>query len=93
MNLAIADVKVLADALIGWYRTGDEAGLDGYSGHCLERVWRVQDFSTSMTTLLHVDPHADAFGVRLQRARQDRVAASRAMAASLAENYVGLPLP
>src|SRR5207249_1924467 len=44
MNLAVADVKVLADALVRWYRTGDERGLDAYSDRCLERVWRVQHF-------------------------------------------------
>jgi p-hydroxybenzoate 3-monooxygenase len=93
MNLAIADVKVLADALGAWYAHGDSRGLDGYSDCCLDRVWRVQDFSTTMTALLHVDPTDDAFGRRVQRARRDYVARSRAMASSLAENYVGLPLP
>jgi p-hydroxybenzoate 3-monooxygenase len=93
MNLAIADVKVLADALGAWYAHGDGRGLDGYSASCLERVWRVQDFSATMTALLHVDPTDDAFGRRVQRARRDYIARSRAMATSLAENYVGLPLP
>jgi p-hydroxybenzoate 3-monooxygenase len=93
MNLAIADVKVLADALVAWYTEADTDGLDRYSERCLQRVWRVQDFSTSMTTLLHVDPGDDAFGRRVQRARQDYIATSPAMATSLAENYVGLPLP
>src|SRR5256885_5182722 len=45
MNLAIADVRVLATALAAWYRDGDTRGLDAYSDRCLERVWRVQDFS------------------------------------------------
>jgi p-hydroxybenzoate 3-monooxygenase len=93
LNLAVADVKCLADALDAWYHGGDPAGLDGYSARCLERVWRVQDFSTTMTTLLHLDPNDDEFGRRVQRARRDYVASSRAMATSLAENYVGLPLP
>lgn len=92
MNLAIADVKVLADALTAWYRTGDTAGLDAYSDRCLGRVWRVQDFSTMMTALLHVDPTADAFDRQVQRSRQAYVCGSVAMATSLAENYVGLPL-
>ena len=93
LNLAVADVKVLADALVAWYATGDPTGLDAYSDRCLERVWRVQDFSTTMTALLHVDPAADDFDRRLQRARQDHIAAGSALATSLAENYVGLPLP
>ncbi len=93
MNLAIADVVVLARALTAWYRDGDRGGLDGYSAECLQRVWRVQDFATTMTTLLHVNPDDDDFGRQLQHARQVYVRRSAAMAASLAENYVGLPLP
>jgi p-hydroxybenzoate 3-monooxygenase len=92
MNLAIADVKVLADALTRWSRSGDSTGLDAYSEVCLKRVWRVQDFSTTMTELLHRH-HGDGFDRRLQQARQRYVCASRAMASALAENYVGLPLP
>ncbi len=92
MNLAVADVKVLADAIVSSLHHDDHGPLDSYGERCLSRVWRVQDFSTTMTTLLHVDPTADAFGARLQRARQDQVATSQATQASLAESYVGLPL-
>src|SRR3954451_15014790 len=45
MNLAIADVRVLAKALAQWYRDGDASGLEAYSERCLRRVWRVQHFS------------------------------------------------
>jgi p-hydroxybenzoate 3-monooxygenase len=92
MNLAIADVKVLADALAAWYRSGDEVGLHAYSETCLGRVWRVQDFSTAMTDLLHRHPN-DEFGRKVQQARQAYVCNSPAMARTIAENYVGLPLP
>ncbi len=92
MNLAVADVKVLADAVTHWYRSGDAAGLDSYSEVCARRVWRVQDFSTTMTELLHRHD-GDGFDRRLQQARQQYVCTSTAMAAALAENYVGLPLP
>ena len=93
LNLAIADAKVLADAIIAWYADADSAGLDGYSDLCLQRVWRVQDFSATMTAALHVDPTDDAFGRRVQQARRAAIAGSRAVATSLAESYVGLPLP
>ena len=93
LNLAVADVKVLGDALEGWYQGSSTTGLDGYSDRCLARVWRVQDFSTWMTTLLHVDPDGDAFERRLQRSRQDELVRSSSLAANLAENYTGLPLP
>ena len=92
MNLAMADVIVLADALAEWYRSGDSGQLDAYSEVCLRRVWRVQDFSTAMTDLMHRRA-GDEFGRKLQRARQAYVCRSSAMARTIAENYVGLPLP
>jgi p-hydroxybenzoate 3-monooxygenase len=93
LNLAVADVKVLADALDDWYARGDAAGLDTYSDTCLHRVWRVQHFSWWMTTLLHRFPGRDAYEARLQRSQLDYVTTSTAASTSLAENYVGLPLP
>jgi p-hydroxybenzoate 3-monooxygenase len=92
MNPAIADVKVLAEALLGWYRRGDETGLAAYSDTCLSRVWRVQDFSRTMTELFH-DLGGGAFDRNVQRARLRYVWGSTAMATVIAENYVGLDLP
>ena len=89
MNLAVSDVEVLARALTRWYRDGDDGGLVSYSETCLRRVWRVQDFSSSMTMLLHRRSDADPFERRVQRAQQDYIRASEAMARTLAENYVG----
>ena len=93
MNLAIADVVVLAEALSSWYRSGDDEALRCYSERCLQRVWRVQDFSSWMTTLLHRQPDESQFESRVQEARQDYLVQSRAMATSLAENYVGWDAP
>jgi p-hydroxybenzoate 3-monooxygenase len=90
LNLAINDVRVLAEALTAWYADGSATGLDAYSDTCLQRVWRVQDFSTFMTTLLHRGP-GDPFDDGLQRARLRYVTSSEPAARSLAENYVGLP--
>jgi p-hydroxybenzoate 3-monooxygenase len=90
LNLAVNDVRVLAEALTAFYESGSTTGLDEYSDTCLNRVWRVQDFSTYMTTLLHrLD--GDDFDAGLQRARLRYVTTSEAAARSLAENYVGLP--
>jgi p-hydroxybenzoate 3-monooxygenase len=61
MNLAIADVWVLAEALATWYRSGEDGPLEGYSAACLRRVWRVQDFSAWMTGMLHRYPDDDGF--------------------------------
>jgi p-hydroxybenzoate 3-monooxygenase len=92
MNLAIADVKVLAEALVGWYRRKDAGGLAAYSDTCLGRVWRVQDFSRTMTELFH-DLGGGRFDRQVQRARLRYVFSSRAMATVIADNYVGLDLP
>ncbi|NVI88380.1 4-hydroxybenzoate 3-monooxygenase [Actinomadura sp. BRA 177] len=92
LNLAVSDVIILARALTDRYASGSETALDGYSDACLRRVWRAEHFSYWMTTLLHVDPAATDFELRLQRSHLDYVAASEAAKASLAENYAGLPI-
>jgi len=92
MNLAVADVAVLAHALEAHYRVGGTAALDAYSATCLERVWKAERFSWWMTSMLHRSPDDDAFGRRLQLAELDYVTSSRAASQALAENYVGLPL-
>jgi len=92
MNLAIADVQVLARALAGFYSTGRKNLLDEYSATCLRRVWKVQRFSWWMTSMLHRFDCEDGFEYRRQLAELDYVTSSRAASTSLAENYVGLPL-
>ncbi len=91
MNLAMADVRYLNEALAAFYAHGDEALLAGYSARCLRRVWKAQRFSWWMTTLLHPDPAASPFDRRRQVAELDYVTGSEAAMTSLAENYVGLP--
>jgi p-hydroxybenzoate 3-monooxygenase len=92
MNLAIADVRVLARALKEFYHSGRRDLLDQYSATCLRRVWKVQRFSWWMTSLLHRFDGEDGFEHRRQLAELDYVTGSRAAATSLAENYVGLPM-
>jgi p-hydroxybenzoate 3-monooxygenase len=90
LNLAVADVRVLAEALTAYYDDGSEKLLDAYSQTCLRRVWQVERFSHWMTTLLHRPEHDDPFGHRLQLAELAYVTGSPAAATTLAENYVGL---
>jgi p-hydroxybenzoate 3-monooxygenase len=92
MNLAVADVAVLANAFAAFYGGRGDAALEAYSATCLQRVWRAERFSWWMTSMLH-RMDADPFGERLQLAELDYVTSSRAASQSLAENYVGLPLP
>jgi p-hydroxybenzoate 3-monooxygenase len=95
LNLAVADVRLLAEALTAWLRRRDDRLVDAYSARCLRRVWRVQHFSSWMTRLLHTDPagggSAGAFDARVRRSELEYVVRSEAAARTLAENYVGLP--
>jgi p-hydroxybenzoate 3-monooxygenase len=90
LNLAVSDVRILAEALVGWYGSGDASGLDGYSQTCLRRVWRAEHFSWWMTSMLHKLDSGDPFDEQLQLSQLRYVTSSRAAARSLAENYVGL---
>ena len=92
MNLAVADVTVLAEGMDIFYNHGDARELDAYSQTVLRRIWKAERFSWWMTSILHRNEHDDTFGRRMQHAELDYVFSSEAAARSLAENYVGLPL-
>ncbi|MGF6210344.1 4-hydroxybenzoate 3-monooxygenase [Comamonas sp. 4034] len=92
LNLAASDVGYLAQALAQHYGERSDAGLDGYSGRCLARIWKAERFSWWMTSLLHRFPEAGAFDARVQQAELDYIVRSHAASTALAENYVGLPL-
>jgi p-hydroxybenzoate 3-monooxygenase len=91
LNLAVADVRVLARALAEFFRTGKGDRLDRYSDTCLKRVWKTVRYSTYMTNLLHGFESATPFERQLQQAELAYVAGSRAGQTMVAENYVGLP--
>ncbi|MET0388309.1 MAG: 4-hydroxybenzoate 3-monooxygenase [Polyangiales bacterium] len=90
LNLAVADVRILADGFAQFYTARERTQLDGYSRQCLRRVWRAQHFSYWMTSLLHTFASDDAYAHKLQLSHLHYVATSRAAATTLAENYVGL---
>ena len=92
LNLALRDVRVLADAIVDWYRSGSTTGLDAYSDTCLRRIWRAEHFSWWMTHMLHRPDGSDAFDLKLQLSELAYITRSEAAATSLAENYVGLEL-
>ena len=91
LNLAAADVRILAHALACRYRDGSTELLERYSEICLRRVWRAQHFSWWMTSMLHRFEGGDDFDHRRQLAELDQVTTSRAAATTLAENYTGMP--
>ncbi|HEV7418040.1 MAG TPA: FAD-dependent monooxygenase, partial [Tianweitania sediminis] len=92
LNLAMSDVAILADALIEAAVEKSDAGIDQYSSHVLQRIWKAERFSWWMTSLLHTFPESDAFSRRIQRADFDYLVSSQAAQQSLAENYTGLPI-
>ncbi len=91
LNLAAADVRVLAAAIERFYKSGSMQLLNRYSEIALRRVWKAQRFSWWMTSMLHRFPGESTFDRRRQLAELDYVTSSRAGGQSLAENYVGLP--
>jgi p-hydroxybenzoate 3-monooxygenase len=92
LNLAVADVRILARALTEFYRSGRRDLLAQYSTTCLRRVWQVQRFSWWMTAMLHIFDGDNPFDRRRQTAELEYVTTSRAAAQTLAENYVGLSM-
>jgi len=92
LNLAIADVWRLSRAVAEYYQSGNERLLERYSDDCLQRVWRAQQFSWWMTSMLHRPDTESLFDWRRQLAELEYVTSSRAAMTSLAENYVGLPI-
>jgi p-hydroxybenzoate 3-monooxygenase len=92
LNLAAADVQVLAKAVVAFYCDNQADLLDQYSSKVLRRIWKAERFSWWMTSMLHRFPGNDTFQYQMQLAELDFVTSSRAGAAALAENYVGLPM-
>lgn len=90
LNLAVADIRWLAEALIHYFETGKSDLLEHYSSNCLRRIWRAQDFSNFMTYLFHKQAEHGSFENLLQKAKFDYIGVSRAQATTIAENYVGL---
>lgn len=92
LNLAAADVQVLARGLEAYYKAGKMEILNRCTEICLRRIWKAERFSWFMTTMLHRDQGHTPFERGIQLAELDYVTSSRAASTSLAENYIGLPM-
>ena len=90
LNLAVADVALLAPALGRLLTKNDPSLAQAYSDAALRGVWRCTHFSWWMTTMLHTS--GDPFDAQLQLSQLSWVATSTVGAMGLAENYAGLPL-
>jgi p-hydroxybenzoate 3-monooxygenase len=91
LNLAVSDVYYLSRALIEFYRNGKAHYLDSYSETALRRVWNAARMSWWLTMLLHRFPDETPFEEQMRRNQFDYLHASEHAAATLAEQYVGLP--
>lgn len=91
LNLALADVKVLFEAIDSFYSTKDDSLLQGYSDLALKRVWKAQNFSYWMTSMLHTSPNADPFSLKRALGELETVTSSRYGQQYLAESYTGWP--
>ncbi|NBM18636.1 4-hydroxybenzoate 3-monooxygenase [Streptomyces sp. GC420] len=91
LNLALHDVKVLADVLLRALGSEGERALDDYQPRALQRIWRAQNFSHWMTRLLHTAPGSTPFDLKRRLGELDNVVCTRAGRTYLAEQYTGWP--
>lgn len=90
LNLAVADIRWLAEAFTDFFQHNREEKLNNYSTNALRRIWRAQDFSNFMTYLFHKQAEHGSFEYHLQKSKFDYIRLSKAYATTIAENYVGL---
>lgn len=91
LNLAASDVNYIYEALVAFYKDGDESGLANYSDKALSRVWKTERFSWSLTKLLHYFPDDGDFTNKMRSAEFEHLKSSKAAQSLFAESYVGLP--
>ena len=94
LNLALADTRVLADAVERALLEQDLDALDDYTDRALARVWKAQHFSYWMTTMLHQAPDQQQFrdfDELRQLGELTSLVSSEAGATYLAEGYTGWP--
>ena len=91
LNLALADVRILAEVLERAVQTRDHDVLDAYGERALDRIWRSQNFSYWMTQMLHIHPSGSDFDTRRQLGELSAIVSSTAGSTYLAEAYTGWP--
>ncbi|RYF09006.1 MAG: 4-hydroxybenzoate 3-monooxygenase [Comamonadaceae bacterium] len=92
LNLAATDVKYLSTAIIEFYQSRSEEGINNYSVQSMRRIWRAERFSWWFTRLMHQLPDDDPMESMMRVAELDYLLHSEAGRRTIAENYVGLPL-
>jgi p-hydroxybenzoate 3-monooxygenase len=91
LNLAAGDVHYLSEALIAFFKTGNQAGIDGYATRALQRIWPVMRFSWTMTMMMHRFPDQSAFDRRIQETELRTLFRDPKALEVLTQVYTGLP--
>lgn len=89
LNLALADVRILADTLERAVHGGGREALDAYETRALDRIWRAQQFSYWLTQMTHLSPERHDFELRRQVAELRSVVSSTAGSTYFADGYTG----
>ncbi|MGQ2914321.1 4-hydroxybenzoate 3-monooxygenase [Microbacterium aurantiacum] len=92
MNLAVADVVLLNQALQALILRDDAHLIDAFAETASRRIWKAQHFSWWMTSMLHTTDEATPFDRRRQVGELRSVVESEAGMTYLAEAYTGWPL-
>ncbi len=90
LNMAVADARMLARALVPWLRQGSRAALERYSDECGLRVWKTIRYSVYMTGLLHRFSDQNEFDRGMQLTELEYISQSQAAQRTVAEQYVML---
>lgn len=90
LNMAVADARVLARALVGFFKGGSREHLERYTDDCSRRVWKTIRFSNWMTCLLHRFQNHTPFERGMQLTELDYIASSHAAQCTIAEQYANL---
>ena len=88
-----AMLAVLFEGIDSWASTGSRELLDQYSDRALQRIWKAQNFSYWMTSMLHERPETNPFDRKRQLGELSAVVNSIHRSAYLAETYTGWPSP
>jgi len=90
LNMAVADVRVLARALAAFFASGSRTDLNRYSQDCGQRIWKTIRYSVYITGLLHRFAEHTDFERGIQLAELEHIASSQAAQQIIAEQYVNL---
>ncbi|AJM76982.1 4-hydroxybenzoate 3-monooxygenase [Rathayibacter toxicus] len=90
LNLAVDDALHLTRGLLSWYLHRNEGDLEVFEEQALRRAWAGQEFSSSMTSLLHYMPDEGAFSSTLRDVRWRTILSRPHSLKEFSDNYTGL---